>query len=209
MSVMEKEIVTDFRPLISTHSSDAYKYYLYGNRAFYSFDYNTAKDWFLKAIEIDTNFTEAMRHLTYSYSHLGVSDKAREWCLRLYSKRENMPLIERLYTNAIYSTYFETIYEFIKNWSEIIEYDDQMPVPYSNLAGAYIPFKQYDKAISLCEKGLEIYDNWGVKPRWVASYTDLGKLYHLTGQYKKERKVYSKAEKDFPGDSELLYRQAR
>jgi len=208
MSVMEKEIVTDFRPLISTHSSDAYKYYLYGNRAFYSFDYNTAKDWFLKAIEIDTNFTEAMRLLAYSYNHLGVTDKAREWCLRLYSKRENMPMIERLYTNAIYSSYFETIYESIKNWSEIIEYDDQMPVPYSNLANAYISFEQYDKAISLCEKELEIYDNWGVKPRWVASYTGLGELYHLTGQYKKERKVYSKAEKDFPGDSELLYRQA-
>ncbi len=208
MSVMEKEIVTDFRPLISTHSSEAYRYYLYGNQAFYSLDFNTANDWYLKAIAIDTNFTEAMRLLAYSYAHLGISDKAKEWSLRVYNKRDNMSLLERLYADALYSTYFETIYEDIKYWSMIIDFDDQMPVPYSNLANAYQALNQYDKAISLCEKELEIYDKWGVRPRWVASYTGLGKLYHLTGQFKKERMLYSKAEKDFPDDNSLIFRQA-
>ena len=208
ISVMGKDIVTDFQPLISTHSSEAFRYYLYGNQAFYLFDYNTAKDWFVKASDIDTNFTEAMRFLAYSYAHLGVPEKTKEWILRLYSKRDYMSLPERLYADALYSNYFETIYEDVKTWSAIVEFDDQMPVPYSNLAGKYEVLSQYDKAISLREKELEIYDNWNVRPRWSASYTALGKLYHKTGQYKKEKKLYNKAEKDFPEDSRLFRRQA-
>ena len=83
-----------------------------------------------------------------------------------------------------------------------------MPVPYSNLAGAYITLQQYDKAIELYLKELEIYDKWGVKPRWISSYTNLGKVYHITGQYRKEKKLYRRAEQDFPDASLLFYRQA-
>ena len=31
--------------------------------------------------------------------------------------------------------------------------------------------------------------------------SDLGMMYHETGQYKKEKKLYKKAEQDFPDDS--------
>lgn len=85
ISVMEKEIVTDFRPLISTRSPEAYRNYLYGSQSFYNaHDMYTAKYWFLKAINIDTNFTEAIRLLAYSYSHIGMIEEAKKWCLRLY-----------------------------------------------------------------------------------------------------------------------------
>ena len=209
MSVRQKDIVADFRPLITTHSSEAYRDYWYGNQTYYkSNDLNAARDWYLKAVEIDTNFTEAMRMLAYTYSHLGNSKEAINWVLRLHDKRDQMSLLEKLYADAQYAGFFGTIYETIKCWSAIIDFDDQMPVPYGNLAGYYITLKQYDKAISLLEKALEIYDKWGSKPRWVASYTDLGKLYHITGRYNKEKKLYRKAEQDFPGDYDLLYRQA-
>ena len=36
----------------------------------------------------------------------------------------------------------------------------------------------------------------------------LGYAYHKTGQYKKEKKLYKKAEQDFPDDPDLIYRQA-
>jgi len=208
ISVMEKEIVTDFRQLISTRSSEAYRYYLYGNQAFYKLDDYTAKDWYLKAIDIDTNFTEAIRMLAYSYSHIGMGEEAKEWCLRLYRKRDQMSMLEKLYANTLYAAFFETIYEQIKYWSLIIDYDEQMPVPYSNLAGCYETLHQYEKAISLREKELEIYDKWDSRPRWCLSYTSLGKLYHLTGLYGKERQLYRKAEQDFPDDYSVLYWQA-
>ena len=35
---------------------------------------------------------------------------------------------------------------------------------------------------------------------WVLNYINLGIAYHKTGQYKKEKKLYKKAEQDFPDD---------
>ncbi|MBE0675007.1 MAG: tetratricopeptide repeat protein, partial [Bacteroidales bacterium] len=57
-------------------------------------------------------------------------------------------------------------------------------------------------------KALDIYKKWDSKPIWVPNYTNLGRAYHETRQYKKERKLYSKAEKDFPEVPILIYRQA-
>jgi tetratricopeptide (TPR) repeat protein len=64
------------------------------------------------------------------------------------------------------------------------------------------------KAIPEYEKSLEIYRNLGIKPRWIHNYTGLGTAYHKTGQYKKEGKLYKKAERDFPDDDALINRQA-
>ena len=208
ISVMEKEIFPDFRQLISTRSAEAYKYYMYGNQVFYKFDYPTAREWYLKAIDIDTNFTEPIRMLSYSYLNVGLYEEGKKWCLRLYEKMDQMSIIEKLYANAQYAGYFETPYERIKYWKLLEDYDDQMPVPYSNTGGAYMDLNQYDKAINEFEKELEIYKKWDSRPRWSLSYTALGKLYHLTGQYRKEKKLYKKAERDFPDDYNLLYRQA-
>ncbi len=61
ISIMEKEIIHDFRPLISTNSSEAYKYYMFGNQAYYKGDLPTAAEWYLKAIDIDSTFFEATR----------------------------------------------------------------------------------------------------------------------------------------------------
>ena len=61
------------------------------------------------------------------------------------------------------------------------------------MAVGYEKLHQYEKAIPLREKELEIYDKWDSRPRWSSSYTSLGKLYHLTGQYRKERKLYRQA----------------
>jgi len=67
---------------------------------------------------------------------------------------------------------------------------------------------QYDKGIQELEKVLEIYNKRGLKPETVVIYTRLGFAYHKTGQYKKEKKLYKKAEKDFPNDFSLIFNQA-
>ena len=208
MSVMQKDIITDFRWLISTGSAEAYRCYMYANQAFYKCDWATAKDWYLKAVEIYTNFTEALRMLTYSYMHLDMWSESENTCLKLYRKKDQMSIQEKIWADAVYSDYFETPYERIKHLGLLIELDDQMPVPYSMMAGGYELLNQYENAIPLREKELKIYDEWGSRPRWSSSYTSLGRLYHLTGQFNKEKRLYRKAEKDFPDDYILLYRQA-
>jgi tetratricopeptide (TPR) repeat protein len=90
----------------------------------------------------------------------------------------------------------------------LIAYDDEMPVPHSLLGAVYSDLNFYDKAISEFEKELEIYKNWNSKPRWSMGYAHLGYAYHKMGMYKKEKKLNKKAEKDFPDDPFLMYRQA-
>jgi TolB-like protein/Tfp pilus assembly protein PilF len=208
VSIMEKEIIRDFRQLISTKSLEAYRYYMYGNQAFYKYDNSTATEWYKKAIDIDSSFTEAIRMLAYSLGHQGFREESQKWILKNYEKRDQMPLQEKLWANILYAQRFGTTNEVIKYFKLLIASDEEMPVPHSNLGGVYMEMKLYDKAIPEFEKELEIYEKWGSKPRWGAVYENLGYAYHKTGQYKKEKKLYKIAEKDFPDGQGIIERQA-
>jgi tetratricopeptide (TPR) repeat protein len=208
ISIMEKEIIKDFRQLILTNSSEAYRYYMYGNQAFYKYDYPTATEWYRKAIDIDSSFSEAIRMLAYSLSHQNLGEESKKWVLKNHENIERMSEPERLWANIMYAQLRETPNEVIKYFKLLIAYDDELPVPHSNLGGVYSGINMYDKAIAEFEKELEIYNKWGIKPRWSTSYKILGNAYHKTGQYQKEKKLYKKAEKDFPGDKIIIERQA-
>jgi Tfp pilus assembly protein PilF len=91
---------------------------------------------------------------------------------------------------------------------QTLEIDDQQPLQHYILGNSYRDIYQYDKAIYEYEKALELPERWDTKPIWTYYYTHLGYAYHMTGQYKKERMLYKKAEQDFPDDPLLLYNQA-
>jgi tetratricopeptide (TPR) repeat protein len=86
--------------------------------------------------------------------------------------------------------------------------DDQWPHLHYDMGFAYDDLLQYDRAIPEYEKALEIFEKTNSKPWWPSNYTNLGKAYHETGQYKKEKKLYRKAELDFPDNPAILRRQA-
>ena len=67
---------------------------------------------------------------------------------------------------------------------------------------------EYDNAAEGCEKSLGIYKKWGVKPPVSWTFLNLGSAYHSLGQFQKEKKLYKKAEQDFPDDAGLMRRQA-
>ncbi len=122
-------------------------------------------------------------------------------------EKKQMSLIQKAHINWMYASYFETPYEQIKYLKQELELDNQMPAHFYELGWIYINLYQYDNAISAFKKALEIYKKWDSKPMWIFNYTVLGYAYHKTGQYRKERKVYRKAEQDFPDDPILLYSQ--
>jgi len=208
ISILEKDIIKDFRPLISTSSSKAYRYYLYGNQAFYKYDYPTSREWYRKAIDIDSSFAEAIRMLIYSNLNQDYFEESKKWCLKYYQKRDQMPEQEKLWADIIYARLLETPNEEIKYLKLLIGYDDEMPVPHFNLGIAYLRFGLYDLAITEFEKELEIYKKWESKPRWSLSYIQLGNAYHKMGMYMKERELYRKAEQDFPDDPEIIAHQS-
>jgi len=209
ISKLEKEESHDIKNIVQTNSLEAYRYFIYGNNAFFiKRDYPTAVKLYSQVIAIDTNLTFASVMLSLAYLSQGLDQEAQKWCLKVYAKRDQLSMQEKLWANWLHSLYFETPYEQIKYLKQFLEIDDQEPDSYYNLGDAYNELDQYDKAIPEYKKALEIYDRWDSKPLWVLNYTNLGYCYHNTGQYKKEKMLYKKAEKDFPNDPALMYRQA-
>jgi tetratricopeptide (TPR) repeat protein len=197
----------DFQLNATTSSAEAYSLFLLGNNAFRKWDFSTARKMYLQAIAIDSNFIEAALKLSITYYNMSVFDEAKKWCIRAYGKRAQMPLQLKINTNRIYAILFETPNEEITYLRQVQELDDLLPSNYYSLGYAYSNLFQFEKAIPEYEKSLEIYNKLGIKPAWVFNYTLLGIAYNKTGQYRKEKKLYLKAEKDFPDNPILAYNQ--
>jgi tetratricopeptide (TPR) repeat protein len=205
---LRKEVTPDDQNVTSSNSPEAYRYFIYGDNAFFERDYSAAEKYYSQAIAIDTNFAAATIRLSLVYIFQDLYDQAKKCCLKVYQKRDQMPIQQKIFANYAYAFIFETPYEEIKYLRQLLEFDDQVSMVYQSLGYSYYSLYQYDKAIPEYEKALEIYDEWGSKPIWIYNYTFLGSAYHKTGQYKKEKKLYKKAELDFPNDPPLIRRQA-
>jgi len=208
ISKLEKEVALDYRNSISTNSSEAYRYFVYGQNAFMKRDYPSAVKLYSQAIAIDSNFLLAASMLPFAYANQGLYVQAKKWCLKVYEKKEQMSMMQKAHTNWMYAFYFETPFEEIKYLKQELEVDNQLPVHYYELGRVYNNLYQYDKSIPVFKKALEIYKRWDSKPMWVFNYIILGYAYQETGQYKKERKIYKKAEQNFPDDPDLNSWQA-
>jgi len=202
---MERDPVRKF---YHSTSPEAYRYWTYGDNAFRKQDYPMARQWFLRALEADSNYTYAALRIAYSYANEDLYKEKKKWCLKLYSKRDSVPIVMKLNIENIYAWTFGTPEENIFNYSQLIEIDNQSHGAQNQLGFCYWILYQYDKAIPALEKSIELCDKFGIKPYWIYYYTILGEAYHKTGEYRKEKKLYNKAEKDFPGDPQLLHNQA-
>jgi tetratricopeptide (TPR) repeat protein len=190
-----------------TNSPEAFGYYTKGLNAFMKRDYQTARDMLSIAIKIDTNYIDAILQLSFAYGNPGNYEMARKVFLKAYQKRAKASMDRQILMDWNHAFYFETPKEEIRILNQLL--DDQKPSMYYQLADAYeLGLHQYKKSIPLYNKALEIYKKWGSKPGWIYSYTNLGKAYHETRNYKKEKMLYKKAEQDYPNDQTLISRQA-
>jgi len=208
ISVLKKEVSPDIQPYKYTNSPEAYRYFISAENAVNKQDWKSAVKLYSQAVEIDSNFHAAAIFVSVNYGNLGLYNEAKKWCLMVYKKRDQMSVMDKIMTNWIYAKFFETPNEVIKYSMGSQMLNNQLPVASWQLGNAYNELYQYDKAIAKYEKALEIYNKWEIKPMFVGNYTTLGFAYHKTGQYKKEKKLYKKAERDFPDDPDLIYRQA-
>ncbi|TFH34756.1 MAG: tetratricopeptide repeat protein [Bacteroidia bacterium] len=208
ISKLKKDISKDHPTEPTTISPEAYRYFIYGNKAFSKLDWPLARTWYSQALAIDSNFFDAAIQLSAAYANPGMVEQSVQWVLWLYNKRNLMPVVTKIWTNWVYAINFESPSEQIKYLRQLLDIDDQSPDVYFLIGQTYNSLNQYDKAIPELEKSLEIFHKWDSKPFWVVNYFQLGLAYYKTGKYKKEKKLYRKAEKDFPDDPPVLMRQA-
>ena len=206
---LKQESPDNLQGMLSTvNSPEAYRYFIAGKKAFEQRDFPTVFKNLTTAIEIDSNFTYAPILLAQAYGNVGRYNEGKNLVLRQYEKRDKLSYQMRTYTDWIYAYYFETPNERIIYLKQLLEIDDQSPDYHFLLGSAYASLFQFSNAIPEYEKALEINYKWGSKPWWSGNYTNLGYCYHMTDQYRKEKKIYERAEKDFPDDPSLIARQA-
>jgi tetratricopeptide (TPR) repeat protein len=208
ISSLALELPSGLRYHPSTTSPEAYRYYLYGDNARSRRDYVTAKEMYSNALAIDSNFAMATLMLSVTCINQGLYEEARNWCDRAYEQRDRMSLKEQILAEKNHAFFYATPVEEISCLRRYLKIDDLYPGTYYDIGLAYAKLQQYDKAIPPFERSLEIRDELGTKPWWVYNYTQLGEAYHRTAQYKKEKRLYRKAEKDFPDDPTLVWREA-
>ena len=204
-----KEDTYDNQKFRSTLSNpEAYKIIKEGDKAFGNSDFKSALDMYLQALTIDSTFINTYLSVSWTYLNLNLYEEAKKWSVMADRKRNLMSRAEQVDADVLHACLFSTVDERIRYLKVQKDFDNQKPMVYNDLGLAYYELRQYDKAITECEKGLDIYKKWGVKPYWVVFYTGLGRAYYATGQYKKEKKLFKKAEQDFPNSSYLRYYQA-
>ena len=201
---LKKELPSHSRQLASTNSPEAFRFFIYGRNEFFKKEWETARNWFNKALALDSNFVYAINMLSIAYGNELLWDQAKKWSLMAYEKRDQMPLVQKINTSRIYASYHETPHETIRYLKQLLDFDNQDPVALYCLGLEYNKLRQYEKAIPEFEKVLKIYKKLGLKPDWANDYLALGNAYHQTGQYKKEKKLYREAVKYFPDDPFLL-----
>ena len=206
ISKLEIGVSPEYRDLES-NSPEAYRYFIYGNNAMMKGDFLTSVNLYSQAIKIDSTFNTAIIALIIQYINFASYEEAKKLCLKVYNRRNLMPLQYKNTANWIHALLFETPREAINYLRQSLEIDDQMPGPYYLLGMHYNSLYQFDQAIPEFEKAENLYKKWHTKPGY-SNYTSLGYAYHKTGHYKKEKKIYRKAENDYPGNATLLFRQA-
>lgn len=193
---------------LSTNSSEAFKYYLYGDKANEKGDNPAAISWYLKALAIDSNFFEPMIRLSSVYGNLGMIEQDLQWVLKYYKKKDQWPAAQQIAASWAYACSFESPEEQIKYLKQGQQIEDEDPsIPYF-LGLTYNSIKQYDKSIPELEICLKINKKWSedfLKNNW--AYWMLGEAYDKTGQYDKEKKLYREALHYIP-ETWLTTRQA-
>ena len=207
ISNLGKSVSYDYKNYAFTDSPEAFRSFIYGKNAFVKRDWPTAVNMLSQAIAIDSNFIGAFDLLAWAFWNQGKFNQAKGIAFKLYEKRDQLSIYMNAVLNHTYTYFFGTINEDIKCLKQILEIDDQLPVFYFVLGQDYNYISQFDKAIPELEKSMEIYQKWDSKPGWALNYYELGFAYHKTGQYNKEKRLYKKAEQDFPDNPLIIKRQ--
>ena len=139
-----------------TTSNEARKYFEqaeeYGNKK----DFNNAKKFYLKAIQIDSKYVEAYDNLGLVYRRLGELDNAIEY----YKKSiELFPDGQMAHQNLAVVYGIKKEYQnAIKEYEAILRISPNNPEGYFGIANSYMMLSQFDDALVNAKRALILYE---------------------------------------------------
>jgi tetratricopeptide (TPR) repeat protein len=172
---------------VTTNSMDAYNYYLKGRDASDKHYYDDARQFLLKAIELDSTFAMAYCYLGMTYGYLNERN-AREEAIKKAKKYSNKATErERLFIEGAYAYYIERNDE--KDFRILQKYIKKYPKnkrAYEYLAYLYEKKKQFTQAIEAYNQALAL------DPEYGPVINGLAYLYIKMGNYDKAIEYFKK-----------------
>lgn len=203
IETLKEDVEYDLRDAF-TASAEAYRNYVQGMKSFFTSDYESARQSYTKAVEIDTNFTLGHFWLFLSLNNMGKIGEARQWFERAYKRKDSIPYKFQLMIEAFKASRENNIEEEIKLKKKILELDPQMRIWWFKLGFAYVITEQWEEAIEPLEHAIELTDRWGSAWKWSPIYSVLGRAHRRLGQYDKAIEVYEKGLSVLPDNHRLL-----
>ena len=206
--IIDEENKLESRGIATTHSSNAFKYYIHGFNALMEIELESAADWFSRSIEEDTMFISPYIMLAYTYQSMGRTGASKVVCDMVSNKSENASLEQILIIKQLNAFFYETPNEQIKYFKQLVEIDELNPLYWHLMGVAHYNILEYDEALKCWERAIEIPEKWGTHFHNPYIYFLMGHVYHEIGEHEKEDRIYKLGLEYFPKNFMILQYQA-
>ncbi len=189
--ITEDEKTPIYSGMAYSGSSEAFRYFIHGmNSLMAELDMQQAIRWFNRAIGTDSTFVTAYVFLSHAYAQAGNTRLSRYWCDKAYERKEELPIADRLLTEHLYATYYGFPEESISISKQLVNLDRMNPMYLHMLAVDYYKIDEYEEALPIWERALEIHREWGTDWRNPYVYFMMGDAYHQLGNHERENELY-------------------
>jgi tetratricopeptide (TPR) repeat protein len=206
--VLEQDAYLPAQKHSETNSVEAYKYYIQGQKMFYSSEYNEAIKLYNNALEEDSSFVSALIWLTVSYWNVGQMDQARLIQKKAERYIDHAPLYEQLYHNFFRSFMEKDMQEAIKYGTRLTEEFPYAINTFYSLGETYFFIQQYEKSVVTFERLFELIKLLDFKWTYVNAYIGAGLCYHELGKFDEEQEVYKIGIRALPDHPDIIVSQA-
>jgi len=169
---------------ITTHSPEAYKYYIEGRKYHNKGEERQSIPLMEKAIAIDPEFAMAYRSLAMSYNNLGFLSERKKYMQKALELSDRISDRERYRIQADFYYSSEKTYDkAIEAYNKLLELYPEDSIGNNNLGNVYMDLEEWDKAIEryeVCKK---------IKARFTPSYTALADAYRAKGLNDRAKEV--------------------
>jgi len=169
---------------ITTHSPEAYKYYIEGRKYFIKGEERQSIALLEKAIEIDPEFAMAYRSMAMGYNNLGFLSERKKYMQKALESTDRISDRERYRIQGDFHFSSEKTYDkAIESYNKLLELYPEDSIGNHNLGLLYYYLEEWDKAIErseVCRK---------IKATFTPSYGQLADSYRAKGLYEKAAEV--------------------
>ncbi|MCK5692456.1 MAG: hypothetical protein KAI08_06390 [Bacteroidales bacterium] len=193
---------------VFTQSSEAYKYYLQGFSCHNHLDYACASEYYLKAIQIDSNFVSAMMQLAYCSGDQRLAQQSKHWAYQAFERIDRLPSAMQMKVMVVKSVADKAPLEqleYARKYLEIYPLSSYMVY-----MEGWINFnlQRWEEAVIGFENSMSLLKKLDQKP-WAWTYILLGGAYHNLDSHKKEQKIFEEGVEIWPEQkSTFAYWQA-